>query len=404
LVSTILFALVPYWFVDLHIRGSIGEVWAIAWIMASLAAILRNRMVWLAFFVSLLCLSHNILAMLGIPILLFYVWFFRRKQVWAIGLGVMMAAYFWLPALVESGYMVGLNTVRFSDHFPTLLQLVKPSWGSVFSQPGAPDQEMSQQIGIVPLMVLILAIWMRIKYRLQFPRELLFWLVVFLLACLLMLPTSLFLWNMVTPLQLIQHPWRLLSLVLISLPFIAAWVVSHSRRLGVLLVILALVFSFRYLHPVEYQPRTDSQYLTNREFTDGTSSMGNSFSTIWTGWKKERPQSRVSIISGRATVSHLESSLNQDRFLLQVEDSSTILINRLYFPGWRVTANDRELPIEYQSDGILKINLPRGEYRIRSFFGDSPIRQVSNLISLAGFGTLVGVWLMNKLRSQKRYL
>ena len=56
------------------------------------------------------------------------------------------------------------------------------------------------------------------------------------------------------------------------------------------------------MNSVTYEKRDDSHYLSRREFTDGTSSPGNSFSTIWTGWKKERFQTRFQASTGDATI------------------------------------------------------------------------------------------------------
>ena len=50
------------------------------------------------------------------------------------------------------------------DHFPTLLQLLLPSWGSGFSVPG-PDDSMSFQIGVAHVVVLIAATMLVIKKK-----------------------------------------------------------------------------------------------------------------------------------------------------------------------------------------------------------------------------------------------
>ena len=57
--------------------------------------------------------------------------------------------------------MVGLNSVSYADHFPDLFQLLFPSWGTGFSGVGITADEMSYQIGIVPLLVLCVSfLWL----------------------------------------------------------------------------------------------------------------------------------------------------------------------------------------------------------------------------------------------------
>ena len=41
-VGTVIFSVIPYWFVDIYVRGSVGEVWAIAWFFVALVALERK--------------------------------------------------------------------------------------------------------------------------------------------------------------------------------------------------------------------------------------------------------------------------------------------------------------------------------------------------------------------------
>ena len=94
-------------------------------------------------------------------------------------------------------------------------------------------------------------------------------------------------WRYVPLMGNIQYPWRLLMVTTIAAGYLGALLTTVTPRwIMVGLTILAFIASFSYMKPVTYEKRDDSHYLSRREFTDGTSSLGNSFSTIWTGWKK----------------------------------------------------------------------------------------------------------------------
>src|SRR3989338_2747037 len=129
-------ALVPYWFVDIFVRGSVGEVLAIGLSLLAFAAIAWERRGVVTLAVTGLILSHNIIAIIFLPILFIYALLVSRRLTGWIVLGIGISVYFWLPALVEAQYVLGLNTVSFVDHFPDLAQLLIPSWGTGFS--GAP--------------------------------------------------------------------------------------------------------------------------------------------------------------------------------------------------------------------------------------------------------------------------
>ena len=38
-IGTIICSMVPYWFLDIYVRGSVGEVWALSFVLLTLAAI-----------------------------------------------------------------------------------------------------------------------------------------------------------------------------------------------------------------------------------------------------------------------------------------------------------------------------------------------------------------------------
>lgn len=389
--ATLVFATVPYWFVDIAVRGSIGEIWGIAWCMLALASVSWNKKIVLGLSIFLLCITHNIMAMITLPIIAVYIFLTNKTVLIQYILGFLGAAYFWLPALFESKYMVGLNTSTYSDHFPQLFQLLIPSWGSGFSTPGASGTEMSQQIGIIPLLIFFITIitFIKINKHPLYINLVRFFLVVIIIVFFLLLEISIPLWTILKPLQLVQYPWRLLSLIVISIPFLAVYSFEYMRKWMILVIVLAsIVLTFAYSQPVLYEPRSDEYYTSEKNYTDGTSSMGNSFSTKWTTWKKERPTSRISILSGDGVVTSLSSTTTTDRFTIQGEKESTVLINRLYYPGWYVYSDNKSIPIN-NNDGIIEVTIPPGAHTITAVFKDTPLRMISNIISIIAMSFLL---------------
>ena len=123
-VGTVIFSVIPYWFVDIYVRGSVGEVWAIAWFFVALVALERKSFLFISLGTAFLILSHNIMAILLVPTLVLYALIRNRQALWGVGTGIMLSSYFWIPAIFEQKYMVGLNSVDYRDHFPLLFQLL----------------------------------------------------------------------------------------------------------------------------------------------------------------------------------------------------------------------------------------------------------------------------------------
>ncbi|PIU02404.1 hypothetical protein COT66_00390 [Candidatus Shapirobacteria bacterium CG09_land_8_20_14_0_10_49_15] len=287
-VGAVFYTLAPYHLLNVYVRGSIGEVLAMALFPAILWAV-EKKSWWLSIFLALLILAHNILALIFTPFLISYMFLFHRPPprrasthlggglVFSLFFGLGLSAIFWLPALAEAKYVTGLQMINFADHFPTLWQLILPSWGTGFSVPGIGDQ-MSFQIGLPHLLAVALGILLIKKKVIRYK----FFLGWFLGLVCLLLPVSLPVWKIIKPLVFLQYPWRLLSLVVLVTSFLAACLVSRKgSRWAVGLLLVAFIFYGGYSRPIVYPPRADNFYLDNPDWTQGTATLGNSFQTLW---------------------------------------------------------------------------------------------------------------------------
>jgi len=397
-LGTIVFAFIPYWFVDIYIRGSVGETLAFAWVMLALLSLEKNWIKIFALSIGLLILTHNILAMIFLPLVIGYLVLRRPKARSAVVWGIGLAAYFWLPAILEQKYVVGLTSVNFRDYFPQLDQLLIPSWGSGFSGTGLLGSEMSPQIGIVPLVVIITSIiFVTRKSGDKLITLSRFFFLTVSGAIFLMLPFSRSIWEFIAPLAFIQYPWRLLSLLLPSTAFLTAYLATKIKYpwWGTALAILAVILTLSYTRPVMYPPRADSYYLARREFTDGTSSMGNTFSTRWTSWQKARAKQKVEIIQGEALVRAIKLKPLRYDFLVDAKSPSFARVNTLYYPGWQVSLNHQPQTISYEDDGLIKFALPAGNSRVTVKFGETPLRCLADFISLSCLFWFLGSTILN---------
>lgn len=397
-------AYIPYWFVDLYVRGSIGEIWATAFLFVVLYCSEQKKYPLVGVFYGLLIVSHNVLAMVYTPFIVGYFLIRNRKSLWGMLGGLGLAAYFWLPAIVERGYVMGLNIVNFREHFVELYELLIPSWGTEFSGIGMSGNKISFQIGIAPLIVLCGAIFMLFREKKRNMKFLVgYGIAVFFIALAFMLSWSEKLWDFMVPLQFVQYPWRLLSLGIPVVALASAYWVSRMKHqmIGIILVVLAILFAYSYTRPVQYASRNEAYYTARPNFTDGTSSMGNSFSTIWTGWKETRPSAPFFIKNGKITAFGTSKYLDRE---VQVEmtENGTIMVNIVYFPGWKAFVDAKETPITYVSDGVIHIAVPKGNHVVRVVFTDTLPRVIGNVVSVASYLGIF-VWLAVPYIIEKMY-
>lgn len=389
-LGTITAFFVPYWFVEIYIRGSIGEIWSLFFLFFVLFSIEEKLNLLTAFGIAGMILSHNILAMLFIPFILIYSYVRKINNCLWIIAGILLSSYFWMPAIFEQQYVVGLNIVNFREHFATWYELLIPSWGSGFSG-SMFGNKMSVQIGLVSIIVIITSLFFWKKETDAKVKILLWYLYVGIAVVLfLMLPISKPIWYLLPLLPFIQYPWRLLVFVIPVTAVCSAFIVRRSLPLGIGLALGAIIMSYPYYHPVIYAPRDDAYYQSRKNFTDGTSSMGNTFSTIWTPWKEERSKTDVAIANGKIILKGVKNSYLVKVYTINAGDNAILQVSTLYYPGWTAYIDNKQTPIDYAFDGTIRVAIPPGIHTVTVVFKETLFRLVADIISLTSFLVLIG--------------
>jgi len=390
-IGSFLFMTVPYWFVDLYVRGSVGEVMAIGWLVAGCTFVEYRKPRLLAGAVAALVLSHNIAAAMFFPILIGYVALRQRRFLPSILWGLGLSSFFWMPATGEQNFVTGLSNFDFRDHFPQFAQLLVPSWGTGFSRPGWPADEMSQQVGIITLIMLVVsAVLVRGESNKAYKKAVLAGLALAGVMFFFMLEASLPVWEKITPLRFIQYPWRLLSYFIPITGLLGGYVSwKMGPRMSCVLVGISLFLVAPYMRPVVYEPRSDAYYLSRREFTDGTTTVGNSFSTAWLPWQKERAKQTFERISGKATLASL--ALKPAQYTLRIDGSTETILQAhvSYYPGWIVLVDGVKKAVEEQN-GLIRFSVPAGSHTVVLRFSETPLRLVSDMVSLLSLFWLLG--------------
>ena len=431
LTSAIIYTYTPYRFLDIYVRGSLGE--AVAFIFPPLIFWSAGRLVkkWDKFFLIIgglafagLITSHNTMAMLfallfGGSVLFRWLLFRQNKVFWrqlAILLfGLLLSCFFWLPALHDKQY-VFFDQVLVSNfflHFPTLRQLLVPSWGYGPSLPSSDQDTLSFQVGVFNLAIFIiglvvfgLKLFQSSKRRnyLRKNFKAFYFLLVFATSFFLMLGVSAWAWRFLLIYNLIQFPWRLLSLTTFSSAVLAGAMLSliggqlirarFQLFLAMVLVFFVVLLNLQYAKPEYLIDRGENYYITN----EGTTTVANEYLPIWV---EEPPATRakekVEVLSGEGIINNLVFNSRKVSFDFETERESEIQINSHYFPGWKIRMDGTKTQIDYQNkEGIMRVKMAPGIHQVRANFGETPVRFLADLASLLGLVVVLSLVVKRK--------
>lgn len=434
LIAALIYTYAPYHAVDLYVRGALSEFFSFVWIPAIFWAFdeCAEKKTFVSasiagIFLSLLILTHNLIALQFIPILSTYLLFLVYKQrknykkvlslfllSGVIGLGI--SAYFWLPAIFEKKYTL-VDTILLGElanyklHYVCVLQFLNSLWGYGGSVPGCLDG-LSFQIGKVHIFLMLLAVLIIptiIIFKKKFSLNIYFPILILILlifSLFMMTSYSQFAWQIYPPLAYVQFPWRFLLFTAVFTSFLSGFVIAFVERYSnryifyIFLVILisALLYSVRfYFKPSAYLNVSDSFYTSKQDLSWRVSRMSYEYvpkgvatkisslgTTVLDVSEKEIPINNLIVIKGKADIYQKENRPQYKKLVVNVDKSAVIRINTYSFPGWIVNVDG--VNVSYNSNNRLKLitfNVPAGRHEIVVEFKNTVIRTIGNLLTVS---------------------
>jgi hypothetical protein len=389
LVGAVVYTFFPYHLFDIYQRGSVGEVLSLSILPFVLWQMERRSLLWTSIGLSFLIMAHNTLAVLFMFLILPYALlevYIAKDRMKISGfyclsllLGFGLSAFFWLPALFDLRYTVFAKT-QISDV------------GNYFADFGL--------FGVVALFVIFATIILIFLRRIEVKKHRLTIIMLFIAIISIFLGSqpSAFLWKFL-PSTFIQFPFRFLSLVIPSVAFLAACILSIfspkiKTLLGLLIVLFLAISVVTYTLPKSYQNFPDSFYSTNQD----TTTVKNEYMS---SWAKEIPQVMATVkvqnLNGQEIINLLQSTPNKTVFNIFLTTQKTIQVNTIYFPGWYAYVNGRRAEIVYNNPrGLINLRLNKGVNNVEVVFKETPVRLFSDLVSIIGFAGLLTLVLMRK--------
>lgn len=441
-LAALFYTYAPYHAVNIYVRGAMNEAWATLFFPLifyfskkffqnrSFSSILLLALSWAGLF-----LSHNPMALtftLFFTPWCFY-WFFHENHqivikpiiqlIFAGFFALCLSAFFTLPVLFESKLVqiesMFENYYHFSVHFVSFKELfLNNYWGDGPSLWG-PVDGMSFQIGLlywlIPSLLLINFIYLSIKNK-KISKYLLPEIIISMafLATFMTHEKSTFLWQILSPIQKIQFPWRFLnhalflfSLSLAFLPLAVSKLNKQIKTIVLVFVSLALITTnYKYFFPVTFGPITDAQKFSGQAWTNQITSgiydyLPKTASTAAKSIAKDIID-EVSPSNTEYQLQNYQKGTDWSIFNLKNETPAKFTLATLYFPNFEIYDNQQK--IDYTIEAVLGrivLNLNPGQHQIYLKFTDTPIRYYSNYISLFSW-IFVSVYFIFKLWKKRK--
>lgn len=409
ITGALLYTFAPYRFVDLTIRGALGEHVAFIFPPLVLYFLLKNRWVGVSLSLAALILSHNAISIMFMPIIVLYFLYllvfesknrmsFTIHSLLFILLGFGASVYFWGPALLEGKFT--LRDIVISGQ--SLKRFVPWTWFIYSPWRYGLDDQLTKFLGFgqwVGIIASVLLIFNKVRGKL---RVLLISLLILLFISLcIMTQMSIPIWRITKILQDFQFPWRFLSVSVFlsaTLGGISVHIVMKKygrKKLTNSLVftyyVFIVVLTFWMWFPKGYQILDESFYTG---VYSGTTDTGES-SPIWSvRFMEHRPDRAMDVIDGDASVSEDIRRTTVHEYTITAHKPTLMMENTLYFPGWMIYVNGKPTEIEWQNPdyrGLMTFRIPTGIQHVRVAFEDTKVRILANMMSVGSFTVLLGI-------------
>lgn len=397
-VSSVLYMYAPFRLVNLYVRGSIGESLSFAifplLFLATLNLITnpdRLRLVAVSILVAVLITTHNAVSLLFLPFWLAFIFvaikmyaedlklYTIKYFLPAILLGLGIASYFWLPALLEKQYIL-LSTIPLADkseHFIKPLEFLYSPWSY--------GLKPSFQLGWVHIIIFIIDIILLLILKGIEGQKLkyigFFTIGAVAVSLLMTNEISNLLWKLPL-LSSIDFPWRMMTPLAFFMSLASVYIVE--KRLTKVLALILLIFAFflvqNFAKPAAYFEKEDQYYSTN----DDTTTSMDELMPIWVKDKPtNKPDQKIVQLNGNVAFENIQYDSKSIKARGYASGPSIIGINTIYFPGWILKVNDTPIIPDYSnSKGIMTFSLPPGNFNIETRFESTPLRKLADAISL----------------------
>jgi len=424
LVGALVYTYLPYHLADVYRRGALAESWAFVWWPVIMWGVWREHWGATVLGLAALVLTHNLSALLFAPVLVVWwgvvVWTRRpagtslwphaaasaRRLTAAVGLAALLSAFYWLPVLLETKWVLLAGDVGgrgFLRHLYPWSELISRSLVYRY----VPDQQVAAEHPLswvhLALLLALLPAWWRWRRRGRWPSGPLLVLLAGLLF--LLADMSRPVWELIAvPFGMVQYPWRWLGPIVLLTALLSGLVVPAGGRraraglvAGLLVVVGGSSLPRLATGTLAVEPGRYPEVMWAEDFRL------QQIGATWTAeylprWVREerwavprpvnRPDAGPVLPAERARL----VSATPWRYELEVElrAAAPLRLHQFYLPAWQVWVDGRPVPTwPSTSLGLVTATVPPGRHRVT--FAWRTTRPVAAGMALTAAGVALGL-------------
>lgn len=422
-LAACLYVLAPYHFVDAFVRSAFSEFTALCiapFVFYGLWEVFMGERVEKAQVVfslaaAMFALSHNLSVLMYAPIVFFYVlalvlstgrWDRIKPLLMSSAVALCLASFFAIPVLFEKRYVQLWRAVA-AEKFEVVRNLV--SFGSLVR-----SESWYSVTPFTPVLAALVTASLVLGRR-KMEKPVLACSLAFatLIACyaVLMTPLSAALWRNAEFLKILQFPWRLLSPVTFMLCALSGGIVSLAgQRRGLREVLAAGVVTAGAIFLLLQYPAGGAAYATVTDAQLSAKSIKerwlratvtDEYLPVWVLSNPHLPgREKLQSLGAGANVKTVLVEPDSMVFNVSLPEGSRMRADVFYFPGWEVRSDGEKIPVDISPQGHIEFFLPPGDHRVVVRFDNTPVRTISEAVSLLG---LLGLgWLVFSARLSRR--
>ncbi|MCL5070809.1 MAG: hypothetical protein M1308_07925 [Actinobacteria bacterium] len=416
--------------VDLHFRNDVGEILSFTLIPVLLLFVYKLfskgkviYMLWLGLTFSLLILAHQAIALLTFAIIIPYIitlllhhkkdyrpFITLAKLILSIGLGIIMSSYAWAPYFVYAKYTLSSVLFKNLPGFIEFWNILYSPWryGLLFQ---GPKGELSFLIGYAQLFILfyLLGSILLNKINSKYKTDIIIWISTIGFLVFMLLEYSEIIWLTVPIIKNMLMSSRILLILTFCISYVAAYLVltNKNKKMFIYLILVFAIGStmLNWGHRRVIPEITDSYLLNNLPKStyegEGLYYIGN---TIWFSnkpvWINKIPKSKIESIEGDIKIEMLKNNSTEHTYRLFSEKGARVMENTLYFPGWSVIINGKNININYKDSkykGLITFNIPKGTSNVSIIYKDLFLLQFLKFIFIFFIGVTLVYTLLHEI-------
>jgi len=339
--------------------------------------------------------------------------------------GAVFSSPYWFSAFQLKEYVDYASAIRGyfnpADHVVYFHQLFSRTWGYGDSIPG-PGDGMPFQLGLPHFIVALAGFWLNRKNMFFLSAFILYVVCIFLMS-----PLSAPVWKNAPLIGMIQFPWRLLSVISVLQIICSSGLFRISKDLHMVesryrmilssAVVITLIWNFNQFKMVKVDNRDIRSSIEalgkmRLEFFEVLEETKEFLPKTAVKYQPSRPRGKGPMIEVADPACIIEeyqdSNPHHMRYKITNSKPQFILINQLYFPGWKVAIGDKAYDDSYLlehicMDGRIQVEIPTCESMyFEAYYEGPPGWYARNIIICVLFIAILTLIILEQKRSSSR--